>query len=709
MSESPWNFAGESTHVGVGDAVTLVDGATFMVSGRTGDVLGHGSQGLFTLDTRVLSGWVVTVGGNRVQPLSVTPNGPFSTTFLGRVDIDGSVDAPVVVIQRRSVGQGMREDLEVRNYGTTRLELEVELSVAADFRPLFDVKTRSEADGRLGAVEPTPSGVWISPVGPAADETTIERTILTSTARPTGSTSDGAVIWSIVLEPNGVWRTCLQVSVSAGGKEIEPSYGCNTEVDDAIPVQRLRHWRASSTQIETDHQGFSGAFNQSIDDLGVLRIFDPEHIDRVVVAAGAPWFMTLFGRDSILASWMALPVDQALARGVLAELADAQGTKVDAGTEEQPGRILHEVRFDRMSARLLGGTGTYYGSIDSTPLFVMLVAELARWTGSIDDVSDLMPAVDRALDWIEEYGDRDGDGFVEYERSGPHGLENQGWKDSWDGIRHADGTVAVAPIALCEVQGYVYAAYRGRATLARFLEEPDAVARRFEERADRLKERFDAAFWVPDDEWYAVGIDRSGEQIRSLTSNIGHLLWTGIVPQNRADRLAELLVSPTLFSGWGIRTLAADAAGYNPLSYHCGSVWPHDTALAIAGLARYRCDDAMQRLALGLIDASTFTGGRLPELFGGFARSDVPAPVPYPASCSPQAWAAASSLLVLRSMLGLEPDLLNTRVSLRPRLPEGVRRIRLTGVPIGHHRLDLDVTEGEVDVLSDADLTVDVQ
>ncbi len=700
---SPWSFSGESAGSGSGDHVTLVDGATFMVSGRTGDVDARGAQGLFVLDTRVVSTWTLRVNDRHVEPLSATPNGPFSATFVGRVHVGDTVDAPVVVIQRRWVGRGMREDLDIRNYADVALRLEIDLAVGADFQSLFDVKAGHAVSTPASLCAATANGVRIdssvhdglrSPVHSTVIESDLPPDMCTDSDEP-----DAACLrWTVQLEPGAAWRTCLQAVVCTAGGEIEPSHPCGSFIEEAVPVRRLRRWRESTARVDTNHRDLARAVDQSIEDLGSLRIFDPAHTDRVVVAAGAPWFMTLFGRDSLLTSWMALLVDHELALGVLAELAEKQGTDVDRRSEEQPGRIMHEVRFDRLSAAVLGRGGTYYGTADATPLFVVLVAELARWSGPTEDVASLLPAVDRALDWIDRFGDRDGDGFVEYLRSDPNGLEHQGWKDSWDGIRHLDGTVAVPPIALCEVQGYVYAAYRGRAALARGFGEPEAVAREFDDRAELLRRRFDETYWLSERGWYAIGLDHAKQPIASLTSNIGHLLWSGIVPDDRAHSVAELLTSAPMFSGWGLRTLAADNNGYNPLSYHCGSVWPHDTALAIAGLARYGFDDAAQRLAMALIDASAHAGGRLPELFGGFDRTDLPAPVPYPASCVPQAWSAASSLLIVRALLGLEPDLLDGLVALRPRLPSSIDELGVVNVPLGRHRMDVRVRGGQVDV-----------
>lgn len=706
MSDSPWTLDIESASVGQQDSVTLVDGSNFMLCARSGDVVEGRVHGMFMLDTRVVSRWELTVNGEAVEALAVIPDGPFSADFVGRYDPDDRADAAIVVMQRRYLGRGLREEIEVRNHGTRPHDLQLVLTVDADFRNVFDVKA-----GRFGAthehcVEAVDNGV---DVVPAADhQSPVDRLSVRGFPGPNEPSADGTLTWQVALDPGATWQACVEATVAAGGQEIEPSSRCGTDVAHAIPITRLRDWRDTTARIVTEHAALRSCIDRSLDDIGALRIFDPDHVDRMVVAAGAPWFMTLFGRDSLLTSWMTLPVDHALAHGVLAELADTQGRRHDTATEEDPGRILHEVRFDRLTARLLGGEGRYYGSVDATPLFVMLVAELTRWVGASEETAALLPAVDRALGWMEETGDLDGDGFVEYLRRDPGGLEHQGWKDSWDGIRHADGSVATPPIALCEVQAYWYAALRGRAELASAHGESDAMARSYEHAAARFGERFDEVFWSDDDGRYAIGLDENKRQITSLASNIGHLLWTGIVPERRAAALAELLVGDELFSGWGVRTLASTANGYNPLSYHCGSVWPHDTAIALAGLARYGFDAEAHRLVRGLLDVSVRTGGRLPELFGGFDRSDVGSPVPYPASCSPQAWAAATPLLMVRAMLGLEPDAVHGRLTLRPRVPAEFGRLSLLDLPIGDavvsieaeaDRATVDVLEGDLDIV----------
>ncbi|MGE0881695.1 MAG: glycogen debranching N-terminal domain-containing protein [Acidimicrobiia bacterium] len=697
---APWTAAVAAAHNTTLDAVTLVDGTTFSVSAGTGDMSGSGHHGLFMFDTRVLSRFELRVAGETCEPLTVIPNGPFSAAFVGRVTFSRTSTTPdersgvpsegtdptatLVVVRSRHTGHGMREDLELRNTSTATLEFDVSLHCEADFASLFDVKQGKVAARPLSITTPTADGLEIAD---AADGTPGVRIV----CHPAPAHD---MSWNVRLEPGSKWSACIEISARPKQRWLTPTYRCGDEVSQAISVTRLRSWRGSAPQLFTSDRALLRAFERSIEDIGALRLFDPDHPDRVVVAAGAPWFMTLFGRDSLLTAWMTIFVDQSLARGVLHALADLQGVREDRLNEEQPGRILHEVRYDEQTALALGGHNAYYGTIDATPLFVMLAAELWRWTGNHDDVARLLPHVDRALAWIERYGDADGDGYVEYERLTPSGLANQGWKDSWDGVRYHDGSVAHAPIALCEVQAYVYGAYAARATLASVVGDQRGV-RHWQARADELKARFNRDFWMPEHGTYAVGLDAEKRPIDSITSNPGHCLWTGIVTADRAASVARSLLGADLSSGFGLRTLTVSNPGYDPLSYHCGSVWPHDTAIAVSGLARYGLRTEAERLAGDLVDASSHVDGRLPELFAGFARDDLGAPVPYPTSCSPQAWSAAATLLVVRSLLRLEPDLRDGVVRWERPSTARFADLRIRSVPMGGHRLELVEQRGE--------------
>jgi glycogen debranching enzyme len=430
----------------------------------------------------------------------------------------------------------------------------------------------------------------------------------------------------------------------------------------------------------------------STNDLAGLRIVDATHPERVIIAAGAPWFMTIFGRDALLTSWMLLPLDVRIALGTLHVLAERQGSAVDPGTEEQPGRILHEVRSGLATAADPRGDTVYYGTVDATPLFVMLVGELHRWGVPLSELEPLLPHVDRALEWVDSYGDADGDGFVEYRRATDRGLANQGWKDSFDGITFPSGALPHAPIALAEVQGYVYAALRSRASLAEALGDHE-LSSRLEARAADLKQQFNDRFWLPHRGWYALALDADKQPVESLASNMGHCLWTGIVDEQNAPAVAQALLGPEMFTGFGVRTLASSMGGYNPMSYHNGSVWPHDNALIAAGLRRYGLVEEAGRIAQGLIDAAEGLGGRLPELFCGFGREEFERPVPYPTACSPQAWAAATPIFLLRVLLGLEPDLPSGVVEVDPGVPRSLLPLEVGQLHVGGGVLGFAVRE----------------
>jgi glycogen debranching enzyme len=491
----------------------------------------------------------------------------------------------------------------------------------------------------------------------------------------------------------------LAVEVSIDGRRLKPRHACGEPIEASAPARRLHAWRLSNPRISTADEALSASIKAGARDLGALQIEDPQHPDCPVVAAGAPWFMALFGRDSLLTAWMTLTLDPRLALCTLRTLSRLQGVRVDPLTEEEPGRILHEVRLGPEAALALGGGTTYYGTADATPLFVMLLGELDGWGGLPDnDRPTLLAAADRALNWILEYGDADGDGFVEYQRHTDRGLVNQGWKDSFDGVTHADGHLANPPIALCEVQAYVYAAYQARAGLAD-ADGDAATAHQWRSKAARLKAAFNLAFWMPEQQAFALALDGAKEQVDSIASNMGHCLWTGIVDDDKASAVAAHLAGPALSSGFGVRTLATDMTAYNPMSYHNGSVWPHDTAITVAGLMHYGFIEEAQRISVGLIEASGHFDGRLPELFCGFDRSEFPSPVPYPTSCSPQAWAAAASRLILRSLLQLNPNVPHGEVHLFPTLPERWLPLRVENIPVAGNRFDITLDEdGELAV-----------
>jgi len=702
---TPWTYAGKVASLGAGGTVTLVDESTFTISDQAGDMVPGAAHGLFVRDTRVLSRLELRIDGRRLESLAAVENDPFSATFVSRGHpAPDRADSTLLVFRSRYVGQGMREDLHIRNFGPEPTACLVEGFIDADFADLFAVKEGRAAANPDGEITKAVEGncLTVSYRRGAISRGVQLRFSVADDGGADGPPSRASgfricedhVSVDVVVPARGSWSGCLEVVPVIDATPIAPRYRCGEPVERAEPSARLAQWRQQVPHVETDHRGLAGVVARSAEDLGALRIFDPDYPERMVVAAGAPWFMTVFGRDSLLTAWSALLVDPDLALGVLQTLARFQGTDVDPLHEEQPGRILHEMRFGEAASLSLGGGSIYYGTADATPLFVMLLGELRRWGVAGELVDELLPNAERAINWIEQFGDADGDGYVEYRRATDRGLANQGWKDSWDGIRYADGRVAEAPIALCEVQAYTYGAYLARAHFA-FEAGDNGTYERFRAKATSLKKAFNRDFWLEDKGWFAVGLDADKRPIDSLTSNMGHCLWTGIVDEDKARAVASKLVSPEMFSGWGLRTLATGNGGYNPISYHCGSVWPHDTAIAAAGLARYGFDGAAQKLILSLLDAATAQGGRLPELFSGLDRSELSVPVGYPTSCSPQAWSAASPLLCLRTLLRLDPWVPYGKTWLCPNLPEGIGYLKVEGIPLAGSRVTIEVG-GEV-------------
>ncbi|MBO0812348.1 MAG: amylo-alpha-1,6-glucosidase [Microlunatus sp.] len=666
--------------------VTLVEGSTFCLSDRSGSIKGA-ANGLYYADTRVLSEFELTLDGASPEILTVIPDQPYGCRFVGRGNQrPDEFEATLIIERQRLVGDGMREDIVLTNHGTGDVEVALALAIAADFADIFEIRGILRRDRRLsrnavqGRVELRLENV--------PDQRSV--TVSATGWRPT---DDGLAI-DATVPAHGTWTTSIQVVPGVGDHDLEPAFPEGRSIDASVPSRRASAWYQAAPRGSVGHPGLDRALTISRRDLGALRISGDDHRDGDAIAAGAPWFMTLFGRDSLLTSSMTLPYFPDLALGTLRSLARLQGRSENPQTEEQPGKILHEVRRGADPSLALGGTGVYYGSIDSTPLFVIVAGQALAWGLPVDALADLMPAVDRAMAWITDYGDRDGDGFLEYARTADHGLDNQGWKDSGDSINFSDGRLASGPIALAEVQGYAYAAFRARADLAAaFGGDP----RSWLSRADDLQRRFHQAFWLPQRGFYATALDGDKRPVDTATSNIGHCLWSGIVPDEAAGRVVDRLMSPSMFTGFGIRTLADDAGRYNPASYHNGSVWPHDSVLVAAGIARYGFRAEAERVLGGLLDAADAYGGRLPELFCGFGRDEMGTPIRYPTACSPQAWAAAVPYQLLTTALGLDADLPHRRFVAGPAMAL-LGRCRISGLPWGAARLTITAEDESVQV-----------
>ncbi|MBT2523094.1 glycogen debranching N-terminal domain-containing protein [Arthrobacter sp. ISL-28] len=680
-----WNADTAAGPLGAG-TVTLVEGSSFCISLPNGDIRPEHPHGLFVQDTRILSGWSLTINGQPLEPLAAETKEPYRALFAGRgTRSDGYADSPLIVERLREVGGGIQEQVTVRNYSLEPADCVISLKLEADFADLFEVKeariqrrwdeTR-QVDGEMLTIR----ALWQD----------VRKGMVVRA--PGADVAPETLTYRVSVAPHGQWSTVLTVVPVIEGIDAAPPF-LHTDGDGLSPRdRRRREWVAKIPVLQMGNRSIERTLRRSYDDLGALRIEDPNHPERVVVAAGAPWFMTLFGRDSLWASQMALPVDPSLALGTLQTLADRQGRVVDPMSEEEPGKILHEVRLDVSSGLALGGKSVYYGSVDATPLFVVVLGAVSRWGFAADTIAALLPHADRALDWIRDYGDKDGDGFVEYERLNDQGLINQGWKDSWDGINFADGRLAEPPIALCEVQAYVYVAYLSRAWMA-FDAGDVALGNELADLAAQLKRRFNEQFWMPERGYYATALDGKKRQVDACSSNMGHCLWPGIIDDDKVPLVAERLMSPEMFSGWGVRTLASDMGAYNPASYHNGSVWPHDNALIATGLLRYGFVAEAQRISTALLEAAEHSGGRLPELFCGFGRDQFAEPVPYPTACSPQAWAATTPIHLVTSLMRYDTHISRGGLWMDPVLPESYGDLHITNAPMAGGRITIDIID----------------
>ena len=495
---------------------------------------------------------------------------------------------------------------------------------------------------------------------------------------------EGGLTFEVEIEPHGTWSTELDVAIellgsTEGGGEVPP-LAWQTRRSMTTMARDLEQWLEEAPRLECDWEPLRRTYRRSLVDLAALR-FSPISAGRhSLPAAGLPWFMTMFGRDSIFTSLQALPFKPELAATTLRELALRQGTRIDDFRDEDPGRILHEMRYGEMTAFEERPHSPYYGCADATPLFVVLLDEYERWTGDTGSVRELEFEARAALNWIDEYADLLGNGYVAYERRNVEtGLENQCWKDSWDSISYRDGTLPGFPRATCELQGYAYDAKIRGARLARLVWRDPAYAETLEKQAADLKRRFNRDFWVQEGEYFAVALDADGRQVDSLTSNNGHLLWSGIVDKSKAKAVARHLMSDRLFSGWGVRTMAVGEGRYNPIGYHVGTIWPFDNSFIAWGLRRYGFKEEAARIAAGNLEAAAFFDGRLPEAFGGYPRTMTKYPVQYPTACSPQAWSTGAPLLFLTTMLGLEP--IGDHLVVDPGLPDDDRSSRTARHP----------------------------
>ncbi|HJR18672.1 MAG TPA: amylo-alpha-1,6-glucosidase [Actinomycetota bacterium] len=667
------------------DVQTIKHDRVFLLCDRHGDIPDENTAalGLYFRDTRFLSRYELEIDGMRPTYLHSEVDRNYSmlvetTLPVTSVDPTGvETKKNVSVSRHRWLEHGMHETIRVQNFGSERRRVRISLTFGADFLDLFVVRGLKRKD----------TGKVLDPIV-EEDRVTFGCDGLDGVRReleiafephPKRISAKGAT-FELRLDPQSA--TSVEVSILPRAGDAEPVHASHADLE-----REYSSWRKLCTRFRASNPQLQQYLDRAILD---LRMMQTDLDGTPAIDAGVPWFSTLFGRDSLITAYQALGVNPELAKGTLETLARYQGTKVDEWRDEEPGKILHELRVGE-----LAGTGEiphtpYYGTIDATPLWLLVYGRVWMWTADLAFAERLWPHAERALEWIDTYGDMDGDGYVEYRKHSGGGLDNQGWKDSHDGIVHADGSIPEPPIALVEVQGYVYDAWRQVARVAKALGHVDAAAE-LEQKAERLKKRFNDDFWMPDEGFYATALDGNKKQVGSISSNAGHCLWSRIVDQGRAARVVRRLLAKDMSSGWGIRTLSSRNPAYDPIGYHTGTVWPHDNSLIAHGMKLMGFDDAankvVDQLALG---GGFFPAGRFPELFCGFDRESVPVPVEYPVACRPQAWATGATLLMVRSYGGIHADAPRRTLDIvRPTLPFWLERQDLIGMRVGDAKLDL--------------------
>jgi glycogen debranching enzyme len=635
--------------------LSVLDGSTFVVGDRLGDVRADEGRehGFFSEDTRFISRWALRVGQTPLVLLSLHQSAHFDAQFFLTPTVGPDDQAPCSIVRHRLVDHVWMEEVTVTNHLPEASRLRVVMEVAVDFADLFEVKDGVIAEREISF---THDGTSLTL---AYEHGAFQRSVTIASSSPATITRAGFE-YELGLGPGEQWSTSFTISPVAVQPGVRFARRAADGLIEDVRVRKaaeLETWLASAPALGADDPALLRTYRASLSDLGALRMQPDLTEGPTLPAAGLPWFMALFGRDSLITSYQALPYLPGLAATTLRVLAARQATERDDFHEREPGKILHELRFGELTSRGQRPHSPYFGSADATPLFLVLLDEYHRWTGDDTLVRALEGHARAALAWIEGSGDPDGDGYVEYERRNlTSGLMNQCWKDSWDSMQFADGTLAEGPIATCEIQGYAYDAQRRSARLAREVWGDATLSDHLEQRARDLQTRFRHDFWMPERGCHALALDGEKRQVDSLTSNIGHLLWSGILDDGEAAATAERLLDEQLYSGWGVRTLGTREAGYNPLGYHTGTVWPHENSLIAAGLVRYGHDEAARTIASAILAAAPAFEHRLPEVFAGFPAALTSVPVAFPTASRPQAWAAGAPLLLLSTVLGLQPE-----------------------------------------------------
>jgi glycogen debranching enzyme len=681
--------------ISVGPPVlTINQGSTFMVTSLNGEIAADSEQGVFAGDTRFVSHYTVSANGLPWVSLTSTATSYFAAGIYLRnpalpteqgVVAEGTLGLAI----NRAVGDGIHEDLDVTNYGLMPVHFKLEVAIGSDFADIFEVKDHKFV--RRGRTETR----WDSDsaeLRTSYQNGDFQRAFVyrLQLSDSPAHYANGRVTFDIDLEPGAAWHSCASYILVEGERVREPMYSCYHQGGETTLDALQWDWQTSATRLTSPNEDLSRFYRQSVEDTGALRLYDQDlGANAWVPAAGVPWFVTIFGRDSLIVSLQNMLVNPGFARGALKKLAQHQATEVDEWRDAEPGKILHEIRVGELAHFHQIPHTPYYGTADATILYLIALHEAWKWLGDKALLHEHRDTALRCLDWIDRYGDADGDGFQEYKTHSPRGYENMGWKDAGDAVVYPDGRQVKQPKALCELQGYVFDAWMRMAEVFDALDEPERASG-LRTKAGQLQMKFEAAFWCEDMGFYAFGLDPEKDPIKTVSSNPGHCLWSGIASPEHAARVVQRLLQPDMWSGWGIRTLSASHPAYNPLSYQLGSVWPHDNGIIALGFKRYGFAEEAAQVAQGICDtASYFASYRLPELYAGIERGPGAFPVQYLGANVPQAWAAGSVFHLLQAMLGLQADAPNSRLYVDPQLPAWLPSVELRGLKVGRDKTDL--------------------
>ena len=683
-----------TVEISVGPPVLTINHSnTFMVTELSGEIAADSEQGLFASDTRFVSYYSISADGEPwTRVTSSTPTYYGSRIYLTNRDLTtekGQVPAgSLSLIISRAVAQGVHEDLDLVNYSLKPIGFNLEIAIRADFADLFEVKSHRSI--RRGRIE----SAWDSDAGElrtAYSNLDFHRCLIYRIGSEAHADyANGRITIPIDMQPGASWHVCCDYILGADDKLTDPGRTCLLKNEKTRFDSLQREWLEQATVLTSANEDIYRVFRQSVEDMGALRLYDRDAADSEwLPAAGVPWFVTIFGRDSLIVSLQNMMINPGFARGALKKLAQFQAHEMDDWRDAEPGKILHELRFGELAHFHRIPHTPYYGTADATPLYLIVLHEAWKWLGDIGLLLEHREVAIGCLDWIDRFGDLDGDGFQEYKTRSSQGYENVGWKDSGDAVVYPDGSQVKQPKALCELQGYVFDAWNRMAEVFDALGEQDR-ARELRRKAAELQRKFEERFWCEEAGFYAFTLDPEKKAVATIASNTGHLLWSGIASRDRAEKVMKRFFDPDLWSGWGIRTLSSSNPAYNPYSYQRGSVWPHDNGIIAMGFKRYGFSAEAARIARDISEAASyFAGYRLPELYAGVERRPGNFPVQYLGANVPQAWAAGSVFHLVQAILGLQADAPNRRLYVDPQLPKWLPDVTLRSLAVADAKVDL--------------------